>query len=243
MPGIGKDQAKQMELIKSEMKTFKSSTRAQKLTLEDLRSADDAIVQLCQMQNFPEEITSLKSETKKVKRQSPIFKLDPKLDNGILRVGGRLSKLAMPEETKHPVILPKNHHVSRLILENVHRQIGHCGRNYMLSVLRQKYWIPCANALSRKIINDCVKCRRLRGNVGEQKMADLPSDRITPDLPPFTKVGVDYFGPIEVKKGRGTIKRYGVIFTCLASRAVHLEVAHSLDTDSCINALRRFICR
>ena len=68
----------------------------------------------------------------------------------------------------------------------------------MLSVLRQKYWIPCANALSRKIINDCVKCRRLRGNVGEQEMADLPSDRITPDLPPFTNIGVDYFGPIEV---------------------------------------------
>ncbi|KAK0140849.1 hypothetical protein N1851_022153 [Merluccius polli] len=158
MPGIGKDQAKQMELIESEMKAFKSSMGAQKLTLEDLRSADDAIVQLCQMQNFSEEIMSLKSENKKVKRQSPIFKLDPKLDNGILRVGGRLSRLAMPEETKHPVILPKNHHVSRLILENIHRQIGHCGRNYML---RQKYWIPCANTLSRKIINDCVKCRRL----------------------------------------------------------------------------------
>ena len=132
------------------------------------------------VQSFPDEIASLKSETRNVKRQSPIFKLVPKLDNGILRVGGRLSKLAMPEEAKHPVILTKNHHVSRLIL-------------------------------------DCVKCRRLRGNVGEQKMADLPSDSITPDLPPFTNVGVDYFGPIEVKRGRGTMKRYGVIFTCLGN--------------------------
>lgn len=74
-------------------------------------------------------------------------------------------------------------------------------------------------------------------------MADLPQDRVSPDLPPFTHVGIDYFGPIEVKRGRVHVKRYGVIFTCLVSRAVHLEVASYLDTDSCINALRRFICR
>lgn len=76
-----------------------------------------------------------------------------------------------------------------------------------------------------------------------QKMADLPIERITPDLPPFSNVGVDYFGPVEVRRGRSLVKRYGVIFTCTACRAVHLEVAYSLDTDSCINALRRFVCR
>nr|XP_024656059.1 uncharacterized protein LOC112431629 [Maylandia zebra] len=74
-------------------------------------------------------------------------------------------------------------------------------------------------------------------------MSDLPIDRISADLPPFTYVGVDYFGPIEVKRGRSLVKRYGVLFTCLTCRAVHLEVAHSLDTGSCINAIRRFICR
>lgn len=74
-------------------------------------------------------------------------------------------------------------------------------------------------------------------------MADLPADRIIVDLPPFTDVGMDYFGPMEVKQGRRTVKRYGVIFTCLTSRGVHLEVAHTLDTDSCINAIGRFVCR
>ena len=74
-------------------------------------------------------------------------------------------------------------------------------------------------------------------------MSDLPIDRITPDELPFTRVGVDYFGPFDVKVKRSHVKRYGVIFSCLASRAIHLEIAFSLDTDSYINALRCFMAR
>jgi hypothetical protein len=76
-----------------------------------------------------------------------------------------------------------------------------------------------------------------------QKMADLPADRTESDLPPFTNVGVDYFGPFYVKIGRSLHKRYGCIFTCLSVRAIHIEVAHTLEADSFINALQRFICR
>ena len=72
-------------------------------------------------------------------------------------------------------------------------------------------------------------------------MSDLPYERVTPGEPPFTFVGVDYFEPFYVKRGRCMEKRYGVLFTFLAVRAVHIEVAHSLDTSSFINAPRRFI--
>jgi len=113
----------------------------------------------------------------------------------------------------------------------------------MLSELHQKFWITSANTAIRKICGRCVTCRRLHGKAGKQLMADLPMQRVLPDDPPFTRVGVDYFGPFEVKRGRSLVKRYGVIFTCLAVRAVHIELASSLDTDSCINALRRFIAR
>ena len=74
-------------------------------------------------------------------------------------------------------------------------------------------------------------------------MADLPADRITPDKPPFTSVGVDCFAPLQVRRGQSLVKRYWVIFTCMTIPAVHLEVAHSLDTDSFLMALRRCIAR
>ena len=76
----------------------------------------------------------------------------------------------------------------------------------------------------------------------QQKMADLPSDRMEPS-PPFTYAAVDYFGPWLIKDGRKEVKRYGVIFTCMVSRAVHVETANALTTDSFLNAYRRFVAR
>lgn len=113
----------------------------------------------------------------------------------------------------------------------------------VLSLLRQRYWIVKARSTIRRVLNSCFSCRRRQAPVGTQKMADLPEDRVTPNVPPFTNAGVDCFGPIMVRRGRSTLKRYGVLFTCLSTRAVHIEIAHSLDTDSFINAMRRFIAR
>ena len=74
-------------------------------------------------------------------------------------------------------------------------------------------------------------------------MAPLPIARTESEWYAFQQVGVDYFGPFLVKRGRGNEKRYGCIFTCLQTRAVHLEVAHALSTDSFILVLLRFIGR
>ena len=91
-------------------------------------------------------------------------------------------------------------------------------------------------------ISKCVTCRKLRAAPQQQKMADLPSDRLE-QVAPFTFSAVDYFGPFYIKEGRKELKRYGVLFTCMASRAIHLETASSLTTDSFLNAYRRFVCR
>ena len=171
----------------------------------------------------------------KTELQSNIFELDPVLDEGVLRVGGRLSKSAMPDVAKRPMILPKDHHICTLLLRHIHENFGHAGRNNILSTLRQKYWIVNANSSARKVLTKCVICKRTRGRMGELKMADLPKERLRADLPPFSNVGVDYLGPFEVKRGRSFLKLYGVLFLCMSSRAIHLEMAHSMDTDSCLN--------
>lgn len=239
----GFDTIQQKNEVERAMRVFRTALGGQTLSLDDTLTAESAIIQYCQLERFSGEIAALKAGTSGVKKSSHIYKLDPVLENGLLRVGGRLSKAAMPDDMKHPVILAKDQHISTLIIRHIHEQLGHCGRNHLLSRLRQRYWIINANSAVRRLLSSCVMCRRYRGKLGGQKMADLPKERLQPDLPPFTNAGVDYFGPFEVKVGRSLIKRYGVIFTCMASRAVHLEMAYSLDTSSCINALRRFISR
>lgn len=75
------------------------------------------------------------------------------------------------------------------------------------------------------------------------EMAPLPDAIFAVHMRPFTYSGIDYFGPIKVVFGRGTAKRWGVMITCLTTRVVHLEIAHSLDTSSCMMAIYNFIGR
>lgn len=109
------------------------------ITVDDLIMAEKAILSYVQRQSFPEEIVMLQEGASNVKKGSSIHRLDPVLDNGILRVGGRLRRTAMPEKRKHPAILAKNHHVSALILRHFHVQTEHGGRNHELSQVRKTY--------------------------------------------------------------------------------------------------------
>ena len=227
------------------------------LEVKEIEDAEAAILRFIQNQKFSDEIQVLLQDRKasegldqdsavrkktKMRRTSHIYRLDPFIADGILRVGGRLSNADISEDSKHPVILPRKSHVTTLIIRHAHEQLGHVGRGHVLSRLREKYWIVGATSAVRQVISACVTCRRSKASTLEQKMDDLPQDQLTP-APPFTYVGVDYFGPYFVKEGRKEYKRYGALFTCLVSRAVHIEIAHSLETDSFLNALRRFIAR
>ena len=144
-------------------------------------------------------------------------------------------------EVKFPIIIPKASYFAHVIIRYCHGLVFHQGRGITINCIRQSgFFIVGASTLVRSIIYNCVTCIRLRGSTTTQKMADLPVDRLERSCP-FDYSGVDFFGPFFVKCRRSTVKYYGCLFTCLYSRAVHVEVCASLSTDSFILALRRFI--
>ena len=229
--------------------------------VEELREAEAIIIKNLQKEHFSEELAIIKklrgnlnqfesrqdarNRNVQLKSKSSLFRLDPFVDErGLLRVGGRLALIDEPLNTKHPLILPQNSHVTSLIIDHYHRTVTqHQGRSTTLNALRQSgFWVTNGRSAVSSHITKCVTCRKQRGKLHTQKMADLPQERITPAAP-FTYTGMDVFGPFYIKEGRKTLKRYGLIFTCLSSRAVHLETLNSMETDSFINALRRFLNR
>lgn len=230
----------------------------QELNVSDLEAAERVLIHAAQASSFKTEMDVLKDIKQEdtssrnfarkrkntMKAYSALYKLDPFIDaDGVLRVGGRLRRANLSDKVKYPVILPRKSHVTTLITRYFHERVSHQGKGITLNEIRANgFWIIGGSSVVAHTISLCVKCQKRRGVVQEQRMSDLPEDRLE-DTPPFTNCAVDYFGPFIIRERRKELKRYGVLFTCMASRAVHLEIANSLETDSFINALRRFISR
>ena len=214
--------------------------RAGPLSLTELDMAKLSLVRLAQRE-FSKELESLKKR-ECLRKESPLYRLDPFLDrNGLIRVGGRVKRTSLHENLKFPYVLPTDHPITTLIIRHFHDLTHHQGRGLTCGEIRANgFWVVRLTKMVKSLIRKCVTCNRLRGRPVEQKMSDLPSDRAEP-APPFLHSGCDVFGPFVVTLGRKALKRYAVIFTCLVSRAVHLEVVYSLSTDSFLSAFRRLI--
>ena len=211
------------------------------LNVQDLDESFLTLKGLIQKKYYSKDLLALKSNPSK---HSSLSSLDPFIDDvGLIRVGGRLKRSLLDFAVKHPVVLPKQSAIVIAIIRHYHEKVHHSGRGMTMNAIRDSgLWITNMNSLVKNMIAKCVLCRRLRGSVGNQFMADLPVDRVEPS-PPFSYVGIDLFGPFLVKERRSELKRYGLVFTCLSSRAVHLECANFMTTDSFILALRRFLSR
>ena len=213
------------------------------LTVDELNTAEEAIIRDIQKSNFGGEIHSLKAG-KTLESSHLLHKLNPQLDStGMLRVGGRLQNIAIPERMKHPPIIPGAHAVTKIIIEWFHRKNGHVGPDHVLSLLRGHFWIISARTAVRQTLHLCFFCKVRRARQQFPFMSDLPVCRAAIEQPPFSHCGVDLFGPIAIKQGRKRLKRWVVLFTCMTIRCVHLDVVESCETDSFINTLRRFTNR
>ena len=213
-----------------------------------IQKAELLVLKELQQECFLKDIKLL-SEKKQLSKDSRIAHLAPFLDeNGLLRVGGRINAAInqLPAKEINPIILPKGSHITTLILRNFHEKTKHQGRLFTEGAVRSGgYWAIGAKRMISSLIHNCVTCRRLRRSREIQKMADIPPERLTPG-PPFTSIGIDTFGPWEIvtRKTRGgaaNSKRWAILFTCLVSRAIHIEIIEEMSSSSFINALRRFL--
>ncbi|XP_067950301.1 uncharacterized protein [Watersipora subatra] len=212
--------------------------KKQPIENDEIKSAEKAIILMEQSHSYIEEVNSLSNSTR-VRKSSKIASLTPFLDKeNTLRMNSRVTTHLTYEEN-HPIIIAKSL-LAKLLVRHYHELTHHQGSNSTVAAIRQAgFWIVGAPTLAKSIIRNCITCLKQRSKPLQQLMAPLPKERSEPS-PPFTQIGIDTFGPFEVKDRRTVIKRWGVVFTCLYSRALHIELLEDLSADSFLQALRRF---
>ncbi|XP_058508983.1 uncharacterized protein LOC131475122 [Solea solea] len=211
----------------------------------DYIKAENLLLRRAQLESFPEEVKALISD-RPLPATSRLGSLSPEYDKdaGLLRVGGRLRRTEqLPQDTIHPVLLDPKHPLTNLIIRDFDETLLHPGPERVLAELRRRFWILRGREAVKRCQSCCMQCQAWRASPSVPKMADLPPARLRLYKPPFYSTGVDCFGPFTVKIGRRTEKRWGIVFKCMTTRCVHLDLLESLDTDAFLMSLRRFISR
>ena len=166
---------------------MKPEEKVAHLLLSDVEEAERSIVKYVQIQTFPEELSSPNPS------KGPLTKLKPFVNQGVLRVGGRLDRADFSYNAKHPMILPGEHRVTEMIILHYHHANGHVGPHQLLAEIRQRFWIVNGVSPIRRVLRQCHECKRQNAAVGEQIIAPLPAVIVSSDshqlIYPFAAVG------------------------------------------------------
>lgn len=224
--------------------TKRSQKKVGSLNISELDEACIRICKVVQRKEFKEDINRLRSKNTASPR---LQSLSPFLDDsGLIRVGGRIQQSHLKYEAKHPIIMPKTHHVVNLLVDYYHLKYLHAGPQFLQAHISQKFWILSARSTIRQRIYKCINCFRCRPSLATQKMGELPQVRLTQGRV-FLNTGSDFLGPFLIKpnslRKSSAVKMYICVFICLSVKAVHLEVVSSLSTEAFIAALTRFVSR
>ena len=218
------------------------------LSVEEINAAELLWIRFIQSNAFQAEIKFLLSgkPPKPIRIDQFRLKLD---ENKILKCQGRIGNSSLPLSSNEPIILPSNHHFTRLLILNIHDKVKHSGVNDTLTTLRERFWILKGRQAVKKVLRNCVICRKFSGSpYPSVNSPDLPAIRVLED-PPFTHTGLDFAGPLYVRYGvdsaisEGDTKSYICLFTCASTRAIHLELTLKLDVNSFLLAFQRFVAR
>lgn len=211
--------------------------------LEIVQASEQFWYRVIQNECFQDEINALENGNE-VSKRSKIANLTPYIDeHRILRANGRVTAPALEDFNNQPIILESKHPATKLLIAEYHRRFFHASSDAVVNELRQRFHIIGLRRTLRSLISRCIVCRIRRGRPQNPLMSALPAGRVAFRQRPFSHCGVDYFGPMNVKIGRRREKRWGVLFTCLTTRAIHLELAHTLNASSAIMAIQRLAAR
>lgn len=228
------------------LKTEKTQNIGNTLHPLELQEAIGTLLKIDQQLQFSEEYSRL--ETKQnIKQNSKLAPLQPFMDDaGLLRVGGRLKNAKISIDQKHPILLAPKSHLTHLIIKHEHYRNLHAAPQLLLTSLRQKYWPLRGRETVRKIVHNCITCFKTNPRGHQPLMGDLPTDRLQV-CRPFTNTGTDLCGPVFLKsstrKNATRTKAYIVVFVCLSTKAIHLELVSDMTTESFLAALKRFTSR
>ncbi|CAB4045881.1 Transposon Tf2-6 poly, partial, partial [Paramuricea clavata] len=211
----------------------------------ELRKARTTLIREDQTDSLNEVLMALK-QPKKYQMDSNILQLTPRFDrNGVIRMFGRLESTPfLSPEIRVPVILGKKSRVARGLIYDFHMENNHFGSYQALwNLVKQKYCVIQGLSMCKKLIKECNYCKKKFAATTARKMGPLPFSRI-PDsrrrLTPFAHVGIDNMGPLNVKNGDNMATRYLLVFVCMITRAIHIEVTVDKSTKSTTLALIRF---
>lgn len=207
------------------------------------QEAELLVLRRVQIDCFPEHYHILKSG-KLVPSSSRFLCLSPEFDSTtqLIHVGGRLGRLEhLDADTVHPIVLDPSHQTTRLLIKDYDAQLCHPGPERVFAELRRKFWILRGREAVRRHQRTCLDCRKWRSKPACQKMMVLPPPRLRLFKLAFYSAGMDYFGQLLIMVGRRNEKRWDLLFKCLTTRAVHLEILTSIDSDAILMALRGFI--
>ena len=208
------------------------------LTSAEISEAETMWVLYIQRKHFQEVFTAIENKkTNNLQRQLGLYR-DEK---GILRCKGRLENADLSEAARHPILLPKNDRLTRLTIETVHKQKFHCGTSQTLGYVRHKYWVPQGRAIVKSVLQQCRTCRRHEGGAYKMPMMPpLPGSRVR-EAQAFSRTGLDYLGPLYIKTSEGSKKAWVCLFTCLVTRAIHLELMKDMTAEEFLLGFRRFV--
>ncbi|XP_051167644.1 uncharacterized protein LOC127285590 [Leptopilina boulardi] len=216
-----------------------------KISLDEYDAALEKLISLAQQESFPREFQAL-SKQENIHPKSSLVSLHPFFESNLIKVGGRLSQSDLSYSQKHPIVLPKNHALTKLIIRDEHISRMHAGTNATLYGVREKFWPIDGRNATRHTIKQCVQCFRAKTRELNYIMGNLPHNRLSSSRP-FLNVGVDYCGPFFIKERRHRnltkVKTYVCVFVCMATKAVHLELASDLTTEAFLNCLKRLFAR